>query len=162
MAGGRIGLSGWDTGNGDGLIAKLSTADLSYEWGGVYYTGSGPTEVCHHSVHGIASTDDTLYVMGQVYTGNLNFFRYWGYWYDYPETAAEFAASSTDVVSETTIVDMGNAGFVTDSDSGFSNDGVFEPIEASMNVEYLDAPDKNEETTAGNTDGDVFVMKLAL
>jgi hypothetical protein len=30
------------------------------------------------------------------------------------------------------------------------------------NAEYLDAPDKNEETTGSATDGDVFVMKLTM
>ncbi len=160
-AGGRIGLGGWDTGNGDGLLVRLNAADLSLDVANLYYTGSGPNEVCHHSVHGIASDGTDVSLVGQVYTGNANYYRYWGYWYDYPNAAEAYAPTTNDVTATTTLLDMANAGLVDDATSGFSNDGVYETLDmAANNVEYLDAPDKNETTTGSATDGDVFIMRL--
>lgn len=160
-AGGRIGLPGWDTGNGDGMIARFAVGDLSVDWGGVYYTGTGPNEVCAHTVQGIAASSTTMHVVGQVYTGNSNYYRYWGYWYDFPETPEAYAPTLSDATG-TTLIDMDNAGLVSALDANFTNDGTFTDIAASMNIELVDADAKDETTTGSATDGDVFIATFGM
>ncbi len=162
-AGGRIQTKGWDTGKGDGLFAKLQTSDLALTYAAVYYNGSGPNEVCAHSTHGIAVNGKDVYLMGQVYTGNLNFYRYWGYWYDHPVAAADFKPTTTDVLAASKLLPMPNAGLVskTAQPTTFKNDGVYEDLPATtMGVEYQDATAKTDATHGSATDGDIFVMKV--
>ncbi len=160
-AGGRIGMPGWDTGSGDGLVAKLSKTDLSKEWAAVYYTGTGPNELCQHTAMGLATNGDDVHVMGQVYTGNSNFYRYWGYWYDFPETDQEYAPTVTDHSASTTVLDLPNAALVDGSyGPDFENDGSWQDLNPSQGIEYQDAVDKNADSHGSATDSDVFIMKL--
>jgi len=163
-AGGRTGQAGWDTGGGDGLIAKLNTADMSLAWGSIYYTGSGPNEVCHHSIHGMAAGESDLYLMGQVYTGNLNFYRYWGYWYDFPHELEDYIpVAVNDVTDTTTHEGIATAAFVDGSFENFNNDAVYDAIDsAAFNVELQNAQDKNENSNGSATDSDVFMMHLTM
>ena len=161
-AGGRTGLAGWDTGRGDGIFVRLNKNDLSLDRGGIYYTGSGPNEICTHLVNGIAANGDDVWFSGQVYSGNLNIYRYWGYWYEFPLTATPYAPMAADTTGTTQLIAMPLAAFVSGADDGFANDGSFSDIPASLDVEFQDAADKNETTNGTNTDGDLYIMKMTL
>ena len=82
LVGGRTGLSDYDTQMGDGFVAKLSGQDGALGWASFYFTGKGPNEIAEHRIKGVAFQEGNLLLFGQVYTGNLNGLRYWGYWYD--------------------------------------------------------------------------------
>lgn len=157
-AGGRIGISGLDTGQGDGILVKLNSSDLSLDWAAVYYTGNGPQTICEHHLKGIGLYNNDLYLYGEVYTGNNNYFRYYGYWFDLPGDLENYSPEINNVSSTTTITDMSNAGLV----DGSKNGGSYDSISSGMNVEFQDAKDKNEETHGSQVDGDVFFMKLGL
>ena len=157
-AGGRIGTAGLDTGLGDGMLAKFSTADLSLKWAALYYTGTGPKEVCGNHIKGIAASGNDLLLYGEVYTGNANNFRYYGYWYDLLAKSESYAPDYSDVSATTVMVDMVKAGLV----DGATNGGVYEPIAANVNLEYQDASAKNEATHGSQVDGDVTFMRLKL
>ncbi|MEW5813838.1 MAG: hypothetical protein AB1798_00370 [Spirochaetota bacterium] len=156
--GGRIGISGLDTGLGDGMLMKLKSSDLSLQWAAVHYSGTGPQEVCEHHVKGIAFVNDKLYLYGQVYTGNNNYFRYYGYWYDLPAPLEDYKPESIDVTKTTVFAQLNKAGLV----DGSKNGGVYESIDSGTNIEYQDAVIKNQDTNGSQTDGDVFFMKLKL
>ncbi len=155
--GGRYSYPGLDTASGDALLLKLSAADLSYQWGGLYYTGVGPATVCEHHIKGISVLGDNLVLFGQVYTGSMNYHRYFGHWYNatvVDDVALEDYAPSIADVSVSAQV-MVNAGLVT----GSTNGGVYESL-SGYNIEYQDATAKNADTNGVNTDGDIFLMKL--
>jgi len=156
--GGRIGISGLDTAKGDGILLKLNSSDLSLDWAAVYYSGNGPQQVCEHHIKGIGLIDNELYLYGQVYTGNANYFRYYGYWYDLPGELENYSPQITDVSSTTTILDMSNAGLV----DGSKNGGIYESIGTGRNIEFQDAAGKNQDTNGSQVDGDVFFMRLDL
>ena len=156
--GGRIGISGLDTAKGDGILLKLNSSDLSLDWAAVYYSGNGPQQVCEHHIKGIGLIDNELYLYGQVYTGNANYFRYYGYWYDLPGELENYSPQITDVSSTTTILDMSNAGLV----DGSKNGGIYESIGTGRNIEFQDAAEKNQDTNGSQVDGDVFFMRLDL
>jgi hypothetical protein len=157
-AGGRIGISGLDTGLGDGMLAKFATSDLSLIWAALYYTGTGPQEVAGNHIKGIAANGSDLLLYGEVYTGNANNFRYYGYWYDLPAKPESYAPGNSDVSASTVMIDMVKAGLV----DGLTNGGVYEPIAASVNLEYQDAAAKNEASHGSQVDGDVTFMRLKL
>jgi hypothetical protein len=156
FAGGRIGISGLDTSKGDGILVKLDSSDLSLDWAAVYYTGTGPQTTCEHHIKGIGMYNNELYLYGQVYTGNNNYFRYYGYWYDLPGDLENYSPQINDVSSTTTITNMVNASLV----DGSKNGGSFDSIGSGMNLEFQDAEDKNWETNGSQVDGDVFFMKM--
>lgn len=161
FAGGRVGLAGWDTDRGDGLFVELATADLGYQRGGQYYTGTGPNEICTHVVNGLAVSGSDLLLTGQVYTGNNNFYRYSGYWYDYPLEPEAYVPVWNDVSSTTSLFTPALADLVDTADPGFDNDGSFHDIPAALGIEHQDAVDKNESTHGLANDGEVFIMKLS-
>jgi hypothetical protein len=109
-------------------------------------------------VKGIGVAGNELVLFGQVYTGNGNNFRYYGYWYDLPGAPEDFRPESTDVTAATVFSDLPKAGLV----DGSRNGGVYEKLEAAVNVEFQDAAAKNQETHGSQVDGDVFFMKLKL
>jgi hypothetical protein len=80
-AGGRTGQSWYDAQMGDALLVKVNSADGAEQWSAFYFCGKGPDELAEHRVKGLAVQGNTLYLIGQVYTGNNNGVRYWGYWY---------------------------------------------------------------------------------
>ena len=80
--GGRTGQSWYDAQMGDGKLLKVRAEDGSPVWSVFYYTGKGPDELAEHRVRGIAVRGGRIYSVGQVYTGNKNGVRYWGYWYE--------------------------------------------------------------------------------
>ena len=82
-------------------------------------------------------------------------------WYDYPNPSEVYTPTVTDVLATTTLADLPNAGVVDSANADFDNDGVFDAIDmVANNVEFLDAPDKNETTNASSTDGDVCIMRM--
>ena len=161
FAGGKIAISGFDTSPGDALILELSTADLSLKWGGMYYTGTGPNEICEHHVKGIALRGRTLHLTGLVYTGSMNHYRYWGYWYDAPGALEDYTPEVVDVTEKTTIVDTATGGLMEVDDDRYVGGGRYEPLTIPT-VEYQNADDKTEATHGAQVDGDVFVMTLEL
>jgi hypothetical protein len=143
----------------DGILLKLNSSDLSLDWAAVYYSGNDPQQVCEHHIKGIGGLiDNELYLYGQVYTGNANYFRYYGYWYDLPGELKNYSPQITDVSSTTTISDMSNAGLV----DGSKNGGIYESIGTGRNIEFQDAAEKNQDTNGSQVDGDVFFMRLYL
>lgn len=157
-AGGRIGYSGLDTQMGDGLLVKISPDDLSLDWAAAYYTGKGSLEICEHYLKGIAMGFSEIILFGQVYTGNSNYYRYYGSWFDLPASLEDYSPSFTNTTSSTTIEDFTNDGLV----EGTENGGVYEDLAASTNTEFQDAEAKNEATNGSQVDGDCFFMKLDL
>lgn len=156
--GGRIGISGLDTGMGDGILMKLNSNDLSLQWAAVYYSGTGPQEVCEHHPKGIAFVNNELFLYGQVFTGNNNYFRYYGYWFDLPGKLEDYKPETVDVTKSTVFAELGKAGLV----DGSKNAGVYEKIAADKNIEFQDAVLKNQSTHGGQVDGDLFFMKIKL
>ncbi len=94
--GGRTGQSWYDAQMGDGVLIKASAVDGKEIWSSFYFTGKGPDEIGEHRIKGIAVGDNSLYVIGQVYTGSLNGYRYWGYWYDGVSKLADYKPQIKD------------------------------------------------------------------
>jgi hypothetical protein len=88
--GGVLSLTGLDTTAGEGFLMKLAATDGALDWAAIYYTGKGTEETGTHSVKGIGIRGDELVLTGQAYTGQNNYDRYKGYWYDAVEAGAEF------------------------------------------------------------------------
>ncbi len=154
--GGKIGIRGLDTGLGDGMLMKLNSSDLSLEWAAVHYSGTGPKEACEHHLKGIAVVNNELYLYGQVYTGNNNYFRYYGFWYDLPGVLEDYQPTSDDITASTTLTVLTKAGLV----DGSRNGGIYEAISPDVNIEYQDAAMKNWKTNGSQVDGDLFFMKI--
>lgn len=89
-AGGRTGQSVYDAQMGDGCLLKVGAADGAEVWSAFYFCGKGPDELAEHRVKGLSSVGDRLYLLGQVYTGNHNGVRYWGYWYNGVNKLADY------------------------------------------------------------------------
>lgn len=79
--GGKTGQSWYDAQMGDGNFVKVEPSDGKELFSAFYYTGKGPDEIGEHSLKGIAIKGKTIYLIGQVYTGTSNGYRYDGYWY---------------------------------------------------------------------------------
>ncbi len=79
--GGRTGQSWYDSQMGDAKLIKVNSSDGKELWSAFYFCGKGPDELAEHRVKGLVVQGNTLYIVGQVYTGNFNGVRYWGYWY---------------------------------------------------------------------------------
>ena len=161
FAGGKIAIQGFDTSPGDGLLLRLSAADLSLEWGAMYYTGTGPNEICEHHLKGISAVGNTLYLVGQVYTGNKNNYRYWGYWYDVPGVLEDYKPDVIDFTEGTLVVDTEKGGVMDIGDARYTGGGEYEDLALST-VEFQNAPEKNERSHGSQVDGDVFSMKMDL
>ena len=159
--GARAGISGWDSQKGDALLAKFSAVDMSTTWSALYYTGTGPNEVCAHSVHGIAANGNNLYVMGQVYTGNSNYYRYYGLWYDDPMAPAAYEPTVNNTTSTTVLMDLAASGEVNSTTNGFMHAGALTTYDwQAAGVEWQDATAKNETTNGAATDGDLFISTI--
>lgn len=161
--GGRVQISGWDTQQGDGYVGRFSASDLSEEWSGVYYTGTGANEICFHVMNGIAVSGGELKVLGQVYTGSMNFERYYGHWYNEPVGTVDYTVISDDVTSTTVIHDMTNPGNVDSNTSNWAFAGTYTTVSdfTSAGYEYQDAKDKNGETNGGAADGDIAIFSFS-
>jgi len=97
FVGGRTGQSWYDAQMGDGKLLKVSAADGKELWSAFYFCGKGPDELAEHRVKGLALQGGTLYVIGQVYTGNYNGVRYWGYWYNGVGSLTDYAPQANDL-----------------------------------------------------------------
>ncbi|MEJ2664599.1 MAG: hypothetical protein P8107_11250 [Spirochaetia bacterium] len=97
FVGGRTGQSWYDAQMGDANLLKVSTADGTELWSAFYYSGKGPDELAEHRVKGFALLGNTLYVVGQVYTGNHNGVRYWGYWYNGVGSLSDYTPQVKDL-----------------------------------------------------------------
>ena len=95
--GGRTGQSWYDAQMGDGKLIKVSTADGKELWSAFYFCGKGPDELAEHRVKGLAVQGNTVYIIGQVYTGNNNGVRYWGYWYKGVGSLSSYAPQVKDL-----------------------------------------------------------------
>lgn len=114
-AGGRTGQSLYDAQMGDALILKLKTLDGSLENSLFYFSGKGPNEISEHRVKGISYINDSLLVLGQVYTGSYNGVRYSGYWYNGTSNLEDYNPSFSPI-SELILLDL-QAGNVNDAKS---------------------------------------------
>ena len=95
--GGRTGQSAYDAQMGDGKLIKVSAKDGKEIWSSFYFTGKGPNELGEHRIKGIALQGNKLYVSGQVYTGSLNGYRYWGYWYNGVSALSDYKPDVKDL-----------------------------------------------------------------
>ena len=151
--GGRIGLSEFDTQMGDGLLLKLATDDGSERWSMFHYTGKGPEELAEHRVKGVGIAGDSLWVAGQVYTGNHNGLRYAGYWYDGLGTVEDFAPELSPVPipeGDEALVDV-VGGHTADAAGGFQS--------MPPSVVFQDAYEKHD---GASPDSDVFLTRFDL
>ncbi len=96
-AGGRTGQSVYDAQMGDGQLVKIKAADGSEVWSAFYFCGKGPDELAEHRVKGLAAVGDRLHLLGQVYTGNHNGVRYWGYWYNGVNKLSDYRPTAKDL-----------------------------------------------------------------
>ena len=96
-AGGRTGQSAYDAQMGDGKLIKASALDGQEIWSAFYYGGKGPTTLAEHRLKGLAVVGQSIYVLGQVYTGNANGVRYWGYWYKGVSKLTDYRPKVTDL-----------------------------------------------------------------
>lgn len=99
---GRIATPNFDSQYGDGLVAKLATADGALGWAAFHYSGKGPDEIAEHRVKGLAVRDGSLYLATQVFTGNFNGVRYNGYWYDGLGTLEDYTPVGTEIDAKKT------------------------------------------------------------
>lgn len=145
--GGRVGLSYYDAQMGDALLLKLNTNNGDLRWASFYYTGKGPDEIGEHRIKGIAASGNSLYLFGQVYTGNYNGYRYWGYWYDGVEKLTKYKVSVAPLQSED---------FVTYNSTTKDATSLRKYVDISKMV-YQDADVKND---GHGPDGDLIFWKL--
>ncbi len=117
--GGRVGISAYDVQAGDGYLVRTSL-DGTIDWSMFYYSGKGPDEIFEYRVKGLGVVNNSLFVVGQIYTGTLNGYRYDGYWYNgfnelltaYTPTLSEITLpTGSDIVDH---IDLAEAG-LTDS-----------------------------------------------
>jgi hypothetical protein len=87
--GGRIGLSGFDTTQGDAMVLRLK-ADGTLVSSAFHFSGKGSTDIAEHRVKGLAFAGGGLFVASQVTTGIANTSRYAGFWYDGLGTLEEY------------------------------------------------------------------------
>jgi hypothetical protein len=137
--GGRIGISGQDTNQRDGMLLKLKRPDLNMEWAVACYAGKGVKEVCKHHLKGIGLFGSDLLLYGQVYKRNGNNFRYCGFWFDLPGTTEAYQPEMTDMTGKTATTTMSKAVLF----DGSLNAGVYEKIIPDMNLEYQNTAGKN-------------------
>jgi hypothetical protein len=130
--GGKSAFSGFDTQGKDALLVSLSAAGAE-NWAGFYYTGKGAEEMATHSVKGIAVQGSTLYLAGQVYTGNNNGYRYAGYWYKGAATGQPAIATVVDHPKMGSLVSDITGGVLEEVTTGFQQD-------AAAYVRAIDAP----------------------
>lgn len=96
-AAGRIGLAMYDAQFGDAFLIRVRLLDGSEELSSFYYSGKGPDELAEHRIKGLALVGKRLFLLGQVYTGNYNGTRYWGYWYQGESNLSDYRPSVTDL-----------------------------------------------------------------
>ncbi len=96
FAGGRIGLSLYDTQFGDGLIVKTDLNGVK-DYSAFYYSGKGPDEMAEYRVKGFDIAGGNLLIFGQIYTASMNGVDYSGYWYDGIEDLEEYNVVISDV-----------------------------------------------------------------
>ncbi len=151
--GGRIGLDGYDAQMGDGLLLAVDAAAGELRDSFFYYSGKGPDEIAAHRIKGLARRGQTLYVLGQVYTGSKNGQRYWGYWYDGVSQLADYRPAVEPL-------ELG-AEAVADIPEGAVQDasGARELIDLTERLEYQDAPAKSD---GQSPDADLIYWQLGV
>ncbi|RME84907.1 MAG: hypothetical protein D6785_05050, partial [Planctomycetota bacterium] len=152
-AGGRIGLKNFDTQYGDGLIVKTDLQEGNEIWSAFYFTGKGPDEIGEHRIKGIALRGKDLILLGQVYTGNYNGVRYWGYWYDGTSSLTDFQPNVEDIeVKKEQILSLNN-GDLKDAKSHRKY------VDGKKYFPYLDSKRKRN---GKSPDGDFMFWKIQL
>ncbi len=152
-AGGRIGLSAYDAQMGDGLLLAVDAAGGALRDSFFYYSGKGPDEIAEHRIKGLARRGQTLYALGQVYTGSQNGQRYWGYWYDGVSQLADYRPAVKPLELAAAAVRDIPDGAVRDAS------GARELIDLSGRLDYQDAPAK---TDGRSPDADLIYWQLEI
>lgn len=176
--GGIFKVTWYDTQMGDAWLAKVAANDGSPELMGFYFNGKGAATVCSHKIKGIAVSDGHLYLGGSVYTGNANYDRYWGYWYQGTRGLVDVNLTA-DPQSDTQLEDIAlggiytlaelqaqptpnNAGNITSRHFGEQvTDWPTDP-DAPRPLEWQDAAAKNESTHGAATDKDLMFWKIPM
>jgi hypothetical protein len=149
--GGRTGQSWYDAQMGDGKLIKVSAADGKELWSAFYFSGKGPNELAEHRVKGLAVQGNTLYVVGQVYTGNYNGVRYWGYWYKGVSSLSDYKPAVNDLGLGEASTQAIPAGAVKDAS------GARELVDLFDVVPFQEASDKQD---GQGPDGELIFWKL--
>lgn len=137
-AGGRTGQSWYDAQMGDGKLIKVAPQDGKEIWSTFYFTGKGPDEMGEHRVKGIAVRGNTLHVVGHIYTGSMNGYRYWGYWYDGASKLSDYTPQIKDLgMGEGSGKDIPN-GAVKDASAARKL------VDLAPLLKYQDAPAKTD------------------
>ncbi|MBN2693690.1 hypothetical protein JXR93_03420 [bacterium] len=158
--GGRVGISAYDVQMGDGYLVRTSL-DGTIDWSMFYYTGKGPDEIAEYRVKGLGLVNNSLYVVGQIYTGTLNGYRYDGYWYNgfndlltvYSPTLSEITLpTGSDIVDH---IDLAEAGLT---------DSTVESRDMPMNgaKDTFFYQDANAKHDGYMPDGEMSFMKMEL
>ena len=150
--GGRTGQSWYDAQMGDGKLIKVDAESGSEIWSAFYFSGKGPDEMAEHRMRGLAVGDGKLYLVGQVYTGTKNGYRYWGYWYGGVGSLSDYKPA---------VKDLGlGLNELTDIPAGALKDASGERKIADLKdlLEWQDAPDKNNGKPP---DGDLIYWQIS-
>ncbi len=170
----------YDTQLGDAWVAKLATSDGAMEWLNFYHSGKSPENSCRHKVTSIAVSGSTLWLGGSVYTGNSNYYRYWGYWYDGTRDLTSETIELIDM-SGTVIQNITNEEVRSLSDlQALTGQEATDCVnitgrywgeqitdyptnpDAPRTIEFQDADAKNETTFGAAVDKDLMFWKLTM
>lgn len=150
-AGGRLGIDEYDMEYGDGLILKIDKTTGVLKDAGMYYSGNSGETKAEHRIKGIAVINNSLYIAGQVYTGNYNYDTYDAQWVANPSSAESYSpVVSTQAAPQFHAITTG------------------EVRDASAERVFTDAPSQYvlqsaaSKTGTNPPDGDLLFMKLTL
>ncbi len=152
---GRIGLQGYDSQMGDGMVLALDAAAGTPAWSLVHYSAQRPDTMAEHRVKAVQQAGNSLYLTTQVYTGTYNGVRYTGYWYDGATCGAEIndeAFGLTDLSGQSSLIELPNA----------------QAYDPAIGQQWLDAPaslvfqDATAKHDGVPPDGDFLLTKMTL
>ena len=146
FAGGRTGQTGMDA-LGDALLVKLSKADGSLVWSGIYTTGNTNEQSASQRIKGIAVYNGEIFVAGQIYPANANSEHYYGAWVENNYSVNDALANFSDITA--------------DSFSVFAN-GEVRDCAGTMSQYTAGVLQNSKDKKAINTpDCDAFMMKFS-
>lgn len=89
---GRIGLTGYDTTEGDGVLLAVDRTTGAWRWGAFYYTGATAERRSGQRIKSIHVTDDDVWLLADHSTGNGASGIAGGHWYTIPDDPTNLPA----------------------------------------------------------------------
>lgn len=180
--GGILKINPYDTQAGDAWFAKVNSSDGELDFLNFYFSGKGTQNLCSHKIKGIAIDNGTAYLGGSVYTSNMNYFRYWGYWYNgtrglidvdptivednQTDTAIEdivtgsmYTFAELEALNGTPATKVIN---ITERHYGEQITDYPNTMDDPKPIEFQDADAKNADTNGAQVDKDLMFWKLKL